>query len=398
MTLRALFATLVLALAAVCLTAPGWLWWLAPENPLVIRVVDKTVPHPNYREHAGLHWVLSHAKTTPMDPINMLAGQRPWLPSEDYVGFHPEELDERGHPMQRLLLDHHLDGVELLYLADVYGVYVDDFPPDHILGRAVGAFDTHLDYSKKIFGGIEVEEVERVEKFVAEGGHLISEFNTFASPSHGEARRRMEALLRVTWTGWAGRWFEDLGSEDDVPEWARRHWREHYDEEWTWEGPGWLVAHEDTRLFVLAEDQHVDASALCIIEPDRRDPLMRGTVGRVPFYYWFDVVEPHKYTEVLATYEFKVNDEGAEIMRGFGVPERFPAVVKSSDKPLRVYFAGDFSDLEYDPGFYGLAGVGLVQTFGMWSEYTQDQRAFFWRFYLPMVRNAVGLARDQERP
>jgi len=370
------------------------LWWLWPENPLTVRVIDKTVPHPNYREHAGLLWTLNHAKTTP--PAR---AERPWLPEIDYTGFHPDERDDDGKPEMRLLQEHHLDGVELLYLADLYGVYVDDFPPGHVLGRPVAAFDTHLDYSKKIFGAIELEEVEIVEDFVDHGGHLLAEFNTFGSPTHTEPRRRMEDLLRVTWTGWAGRWFEDLGSEDDVPEWARRHWRWHYDEEWPWEGPGWLYAHEDTRLFVLSEDEgHVNPRALKIVQPDHSDPLMKGTVGEVPFYYWFDVVEPHPYSEVLATYKITVNDDGLDIMRKFDVPTRFPAVIKSSDAPLRVYFAGDFSDYEYEPGLYSIAGVGLIQTFGMWTEYTEDQRAFFWRFYVPMVRNAVVIANAQEHP
>jgi hypothetical protein len=37
-------------------------WYLKAESPWRVAVVDKTVPHANYREHGALFWVLRHEK------------------------------------------------------------------------------------------------------------------------------------------------------------------------------------------------------------------------------------------------------------------------------------------------------------------------------------------------
>ncbi len=91
-------------------------WYLKPESPWRVRVLDKTVPHPDYREHAALFWVLRHEKAaTPQ-------GARNWDLRRDYVGYYPVVNDGEQRGQGRELRAEDLAATDLLYLADAYGV------------------------------------------------------------------------------------------------------------------------------------------------------------------------------------------------------------------------------------------------------------------------------------
>ena len=47
-------------------------WYLKEASPWRVLVVDKTVPHPDYREHKALFWVLRH------DKVGNPTGERGW--------------------------------------------------------------------------------------------------------------------------------------------------------------------------------------------------------------------------------------------------------------------------------------------------------------------------------
>jgi hypothetical protein len=246
-----------------------------------------------------------------------------------------------------------------------------------------------MDYSKLIFGGFNDTEALAIEDFVRRGKTLVGEFNTFGSPTEGVARRRLEWIFGAHWTGWAGRFFTDLGDMEEVPVWARRHWRWHYGEEWPHKGPGWLFAHEDTRIFVVKEGPDAYPMALRIKDIRRDDPLMDGVLDEVPFYFWFDVVEAFDYTEVLAKYYFHLKQPGIDLMRKFGLPLVFPCVIRSSRAPLRLYMAGDFTDHRAHRGAYWILGLPWYKKVGRFAEHYRDQTGFFWQFYVPLFQNIL---------
>ncbi len=407
----------------------------------MIRIVDKTVPHSNFREHEALIWVLNHGKTSPADHKDS------WS-STDYIGYHPyrvtnlekalgQYLQKRGIKAQKVhdltdfvdsavenrsapmaktdksegfyregslkteqltgdffskyngkktiigetLTDSRLGNPDILYLADNYGVYVNDYLHHD--------FSTHLDYSNLIFGGFDVKEVEVIERFINRGGHLIAEFNTFASPTHSLAGKRLEYLLGVNWTRWTGRFFADLGDFNEVPAWAKRNWKKHYNREWAFKGPGWLITHEDTRLFVLQAGRDVLEKGLLITDINSEDSIMNGALSNVPFRYWFDIVTPSENSEVLADYQFHLTESGKELMGNFGVPDKFPAVIRRKKSPLIIYFAGDFSDNDIDRGPYYIQGIADYKKLFRFQERHQDQSAFFWEFYVPIMTNIL---------
>ena len=357
--------------------APLIFWLFSEKSPWSVQVIDKTVPHSNYREHAALHWILNNTKVSnPLDDTK-------WNIKRDYIGYYPDRVEKAPRFKGVELQPENLQNSNLLYIADTYGVYSGDFLEE-------SERLTHLDYSKLIYGGLDEEEVDAIVEFSQLGGSIVAEFNTFASPTWGSASRRLQDLLGLKWSGWSGRFFSDLASEIEIPRWARRHWEEHYKEEWEFEGPGYLFAHEDTRIFVLPVGTHISATSPKLYKKTSH-PLLNGVEDNITFHYWIDVVYPIDPTQILAEYRFELTEEGQRIFEDFRIPEAFPAVLLASKAPLRMYFAGDFSDNRISRGPYYLK---WWPKFARWSSSMRDPHGpavFFWKFYYPLLRNIFSL-------
>jgi len=372
---RIKFWALCLLVALFLLIVSSFLVWrFSPAPGWRTLVVDKTVPHPDYREHQSLFWVLNHAKVTNK------GGKRRWSPGKNYVGFYPEKFIASDAAFASNLEPDHIIGVNLLFLVDTYGVYVDDY-------KYPQQYRTHMDYSRKIFGGLEHNEVDIIANFVRDGGSLVTEFNTFHDPTPQDVRERVENLLGLRSTGWIGRYFDDLSNKQDVPSWALRNWQTHNGEEWDFAGPGFIIAHEDSRILVLRKGKELDSRGLRIEVKSPGDPVMKAVSSQVPYPYWFDVVTPEKGTEVLAEYRFHLKPDGKQKMKEFSIPETFPAVLRASRSPIRLYFAGDFSDSNVSRGPYFFFGWPQIRRFLSLVGKNKSQNRFFWGFYLPLLKN-----------
>jgi hypothetical protein len=369
---------LALALVALLIIGSFAFWQLSSGPAWRTLVVDKTVPHPDYREHQSLFWVLNHSKV-----VNK-GGKRKWRPGRDYVGFYPEKFIASDASYSSDLEPTQTIGVNLIFLVDTYGVYADDY-------RFPERYRTHQDYSKKIFGGLETEEVTAIEDFVKNGGSLVAEFNTFHHPTPQNVKERMEELLGLRSTGWTGRYFTDLANREDVPPWALRHWKTHYGKEWNFSGAGYIITHENTQILVLEGEKDVEAGGLQIRKMQPEDPLMKGTALNTPYCFWFDIEAPLEGTEVLAQYRFRLTAQGREKMQEFGVPESFPAVLRASRTPLVLYFAGDFSDNSIYHGPYFFHGWSELRRLFCRVGKDRTQNRFFWGFYVPLLKNIFNL-------
>lgn len=370
-------------LVLTCVSAPVR-WWLKPDRALRVQVLDKTVPHRDYREHAALYWVLRHEKVPAVD------GDRTWAPAEHYRGFHPDPADGEAHGTGDVLIPDDLRDADLLYLADAYGVYRGDYEQG---GRAA------LDYSPMIYGGVQVEEVAAIEEFVAGGGNLVAEFNTFASPTGGEARARLEALLGVDWSGWSGRYFVELADDAEVPAWAARLWRRHHGTEWSFHGPGYLLVHEDTRIAVLREPFDVQYPGLAL-HTVARHPLVAGVLENVRFTYWFDVVARRPGSQVVASFRFEPTDSGRAILDQQGIPMAFPAVVIAGERPFRAYLAGDFSDAGGSLGPHWAEGLPWLNRALLRLRFPRQSghEPFYWGFYIPLTTRLLEQLDAPSRP
>lgn len=356
----------------VALLLSPWLtWFLQRPRPLAVLVVDKTVPVANYREHKGLMWVMNRFRF--VDP----AIGEPFRYDRDYAGFFPQRNNRYAItpvPSANRRLD-------LVYFADTYGVYAAD-----LLGG-----DTRGVRSRLLYGGLQPGELDTATAALRPGGTLVAEFNTFADPAAASERAHFTEVLGVEWSGWTGRFYQDLDRDGEVPLWLVENYETQFRRPWTFTGPGFAFVHEDNRVFALVQSRDVEPFGLRIVFPDsvaRR----YGVSDRVPYFYWFDIVSPREGTLVEAEYEFQLLPPGRAALDSAGIPARFPAILHRRDPAFdRYYFAGDFADNNDVPWPFRLRGWDRVERLLAWTK-GESNALFYWGVYVPLLHHLLDAA------
>jgi hypothetical protein len=332
---RSVLASAGILGGALLLSLPTLIWHHQPARELDVLIVDKTVPDTTRREHAGLTWLLNHRKFRKRDGSVYRADR-------DYYGFFPlpdHQWEAREPSIRKAAPD-------LIYLADTYGVYTEEF-----YGKALGNRTT------EIYAGLRPEEMKDIQAALPDCLTLVGEFNTFADPTSGEARQACEETFGLTWNGWIARFFKDLDRQGEMPPWAVRNWERQTGQEWQFEGPGFLLVNEEDQVEVLEEG--ID------VEPGRGlrfHGLSKGIADLdlpedARYDYWFDLVQPKPGTEVLAEYELPLLPPGTAKLKARGLSPRTPALLASWKGRTRVYyFAVDFVDAWPIPNFTPAGG------------------------------------------
>ena len=350
--------------------SPILIWYTLPKRPLHIVVVDKTVPLDNYREHSTLFWIFKHLKY--VDPSDFHFYER----EHDYYGYFPH--DGTVSDSTAMGLDH----ADLLYLADTYGIYRDhngkivpDPAPDDTIPLSL------------VYGGINQKELEQIRDFAFSGGTLIGEFNCLAHPTSAPVRSSLEQLFGIHTTGIVGNYFERL---QDVPLWIKRRHREQLQHTWQYSGSGIVLAseRESSRGMLVVLDGS-DISGAPVLHPVDGHPLLEDVANNVPYFYQFEIIAPDTTSTVLASFALRCKASGSEKLRRAGLPERFPAVVSRGSGIHSFYFAGDFADNEVETALTQVWNNEIVLRQIYYLYFVSDQTRFFWRFYLPLMKNIL---------
>lgn len=373
-TRKGLIIGLIVVATLGCLAMTPWFLWRAQSaKSMDVLVIDKTVAKPNYRKHMGLFWVLRHEKVVQRASGQALADDR------DYVGYqHTPDGEPKIVPITRRPSD-------LVYIADTYGVYQDD-----LQNRPLGL------KSPLIYGGLSLDEVRATLGSLKPGATLVGEFNCIASPTVGEARAELSDALGVHWTGWIGRHFSFLDLTVDLPLWIPRTWKRQTGKPWRFRGPGYIFVNEQGWLVVLVEGIDTPTPALAVdVTEGAADEF--GTVRHQTWDYWFEVMEALPGTEVLATYNLEFTASGKRKLKGVPVDKPFPAIMRSRHSGFNsYYFAGDFADQPQVPKSYRYKWLPKVKKW-LGAQHRDDQQAFFWRVYTPMMQRIVNDAYDASR-
>ena len=360
-------AALAVLLVALLIALPFIVWSRQPIHELRVVIVDKTVPDATRREHAGLSWLLQHRKIRQ-------PGGADYATDKDYYGFFPLP----NHKWEIREPSVAAAAPELIYLADTYGVYTEEF-----YGQPIG------NRTAMIYGGLRPEEIRDLEAALPGCLTLVGEFNSFADPTYGESRQACMDWFGLSWKGWIGRYFKDLDRQLEVPPWAVRNYERQTGQEWLFDGPGFLFVNEDDQVEVLEEGIDVAKGRGLRFKglPDGQQWL--GLPEDARYDYWFDVVKPKPGTKVLAEYELPLLPPGEKKLKALGIGARTPAVLLSQLGATRsFYFAGDFVDAWPVPNFHRVAGLAPFRK--MFSrEVPGDPSSFYWRVYVPLMSRVL---------
>jgi len=359
-------------LVVLLVIAPFAFWQVFPYHELNVWTIDKTVPYPDYREHAGFFWILKNEK------ISKLGAKQLYNEKSDYFGFYPYGKNEwRGNPLPSA-------GArpDIIYITDTYGVYKDDFMQKRLSGEL----------STKIYGGLNNDDITKIRGNLGAGNTFIAEFNTAASPTNLQDRQTLGRLLGISWKGWIGQYFEDLKPGKDVPGWVIANYEAQNKKKWDFFGRGFVLLSDDDRIEVLVAGKEIGPKGLKF---SFREPWAKNLNAPTPisYRYWFEWTVPDPDTEIVADFTFDLNESGKAKLEALGLPDKFPAVVFSKNPQYSGwYFAGDFADLSFAPTPFRIAGISWLKK--LLVDDTVDSNVYFyWKAYVPLIRSIL---RDAE--
>jgi hypothetical protein len=357
-----------------------WLlsWILSPKNDLALLVIDKTVPESDYREHRAIYWIAEHRHFSKPDGTF-------YRYDEDFLGYHPET------GKKEILTSSDLEALDLLYLADSYGIY--DYEEGLQQYEAQLPFE-HQDI-ELIFGGFSLDEVEVIEQFAArENKYIIGEHNIFGYPTYTdpEASSRLQAVFAVNYSGWLARYYSDL---NEAAFWLKELYEIIYGHEWDLGGPGMVFIGEEAPamnwqrdLVIVTADQFNNPWPVIAIE---EHSLNKGASNHVPYLYWVEVLEALPEANVLAYYELPLEEEAYTALARRGLPRRFPAVISYTPPgaATRFYFAGDFADQLPALLSPRLTGSVSFQRFMSYLPGLPVEYRFYFQWYEPVLNNIL---------
>ncbi len=363
-------------------------WHLLSAREINLLVVDKTVPEKDYREHRAIFWIAEHRRFTGPE-------EQFYKMDEDYLGYHPET------GAKETLSEEDLTDLDLLYLADTYGIY--DYE------EGIEVYEEKLPHEHQgielIYGGFDKDEVEAIEDFTtAEERILVGEHNIIGYPTYldPEAAERLQELFAVNYEGWLARYYDDL---NETAYWLKELYTRIYGREWDLEGAGMVFVREDvtglgwyTDLVIIEQDQF---NAPWPVVKSTEHELLDGAASEVPYLYWMELLkvdEDDEHTEVLAHYELPVDEESREALRARGLPDRFPAMIKHAPpgEAKCIYFAGDFADQLPALLPAGLTGSAAIQRFISYIPGLPVQYRFYFQWYEPVLNNILDAGVKEE--
>ncbi len=349
------------------------IWLIKPSTTLEILVVDKTVPNFQYREHKSIFWVFDYLK------IKKSSGE-PYDKEIDYLGFFPNEKPDHGSVKDlKGKSDTEISDLvskkDIIYLADTYGVYEDDFRK-----KVQG------EISNKIYGGLTVPEVELIHSAKEQKKTLIAEYNSMASPTAPIVRAEFERLMGVKWTGWIARFFDELDSlqNDELPQWLLRQYVEQHNR-YDLAGPGLIFVKEtgEIEAFLIGRDF---TNTTPMIRTQKMNKPGYKLPELVPYPDWFDIVLIERDYQVISYFDIGPTLDGVQKLRSMGLPRFFPAsVVRNIEGARQFYFSGDFADFGGSLGTPNFQGLPFFWR-GLYiaTDYT-DRNSFFWNYYYPLL-------------
>nr|HAD53523.1 hypothetical protein [Algoriphagus sp.] len=245
--------------------------------------------------------------------------------------------------------------------------------------------------SKKIYGGLSQADIDLLTLAKENEKTIVAEYNTMASPTLRSIRSQFERLMGLKWTGWIGRYFDelDVNKNGDLPQWLISNYRKQNDNQWPFVGPGLVFVNElgEIEIFVANED-FTNTTPLIRTQKVNKHGFSLPEV--VPYPDWFDIVLIERDYQVVSYFDIGATNQGLERLREMGLPRFFPATVfKPNGKGEIYYMSGDFSDMQGDLGAASFKGLPFFYR-GLYvaSDY-RDRQSFFWNYYLPLTRQIL---------
>lgn len=384
----------ILLLICICLTPlfMHLLWLLWKPSPLNIVLLDKTVLTKRGHEHASFSWVLINDKYVKRKDRKLYAIRA------DYKGFFPLNHEEYHIDDFELFNPRQIDSLveanDMMYITDTYGIYTNEwYSHARITER-----------SKIVYGGMTSQELNLLRGFKAQGKLILTEFNCIASPTKSNIRKDFEQTFGLKWTGWIGRFYDDLDSANkDLPRWLTRNYMKQHNMQWPFRKSGIVFVREDDHIEVLENGKDLlDEVPRIYTASENQENFNIPAIQKYP--YWFDIMDITETNKVVSLYKVKPTARGDSIMTKYDILKDFPAVIEHYESDYRFfYFAGDFCDNPISQHLRKFKGIHYFRKLLYRDNSVGDREDFFWEYYRPLVSGILKryneeLKRSPSRP
>lgn len=351
------------------LVMPFILWIIMPKEALQIVVLNKTFPvvassdgkmtELDYGKQRGLFWIMEHLSLK-----NPTTGKA-YDVTKDYYGNFLTDGKLVNKPLNRLT-----NVPDIIYLSDTYGT-----GNSKINGP-----------EPKGISGLTEDEVGLIATCYAKGTTVIGEYNISGEPTRENVSKELEGVFGVGFTGWAGKFFSDLSSENDVPNWIRTTYERQYGKKWAITGAGIVMAGKNGIIILQRGKDYTGQSIQLSMSADHAEDFNTGTVD---YYNWFEIITPADNKSVIAWYDLNLTAVGNDQMKLFGLKGRFPAIIANQSESKKSYYlTGDFSDYREPAKIHSFLGASaLYRLFSVNSE--GDNSHFYWNFYVPFISKVL---------
>ncbi|MHB9012069.1 MAG: hypothetical protein ACYC49_07565 [Ignavibacteriaceae bacterium] len=358
-------------------TFPVWMrvgWWIEGKKELKVVIVDKSSLTDQGIEHRSFNWVLYHDRYCKAD-------RSLYSMSNDYYGFYPGKnkhyeikgLESFSDEKLKELADHS----DMTYFTDTYGIYKKDWYGNNYNG----------DISKLIYGGMSDQDLKFLLMMKSQHKLIMTEYNDIATPTSKEIRNKFEDSFGVRWTGWVGRYFQNLDTtiNKGIPIWLVRDYKLQHNNKWPFKKSGIAFVNDNGRVEVLDKNRDLKDEVPYILTNERNQERFQ-VPEKIKYSYWFDVMLTSHSNDVISVYQIKTNTRGDSILNSMNIPNPFPAVIEHYDKDYKFYyFCGDYCDNLVDMLFTDFLGISNFSSLFYSSNEISERESFFWLYYKPLV-------------
>ena len=360
---------------------PLWMfvvWFFWPKTKLVIAIVDKTVLFKTGQEHASLTWVLRNNKYAKTSDDLYKVGR-------DYFGFFPNKNKkydlkglERASDEDLEKLSRHSD---MAYITDTYGIYSKEW----YLAKNI------TERQRLLYGGLSPQDMAFLKKMKEKKKLIITEFNTFATPTSNTVARDFEQTFKIKWTGWVGKYFDsfDTVRNKELPRWLVENYKAQNNGKWPFKRSGIAFVNKSDKIVVLEYVNHLNGEVPYILT--RKEGRDRYNIPKAMKYpFWFDVIQTSRSNKIVSFYDLRVNDAGSKILADNNIPSQFPAIIEHYRNDYKFYyFCGDFADNPISQGGSYFKGISLFRKLFYNDDIAAERVSFFWEFYRPMINKIL---------
>jgi len=383
---------IILILIILIALIPFWMfigWLFTPEKELNVLILDKTVLDTSTPEHKSLNWILTNNRY-----LNSKSG--PYNNKSDYFGFFPNDSgffkikDFQDWSVKSL--DSLANCYDMVYFTDLYGIYEGEWYEKYpgISPYKTKSVDNSMEHTLKLYGGMTQNDLSLLKKMKDKNKLIITEFNVIASPTPTAIRSGFEAEFDMHWSGWVGRYYETLDTLEnkELPRWLKKNYLVQHKQKWPFDKSGIVFVREDDRIEILENRTHLNVEVPIILTSEKYMNKY-GLPARMKYPFWFDIISTNSKNKIVSNYTLNANRIGKKLLKEYGIPETFPAVIEHDGTDYKFYyFAGDFSDNPISLKSSKFRWIEIIYGPSENNE-VQERISFFWNFYRPLVTKIV---------